>query len=279
MASPTREGPDDEQVWQLVREFAQRCMLDERPLYTLSRGIENVIVEVDEFEIRRHSQAGSEQSAHIERHHVIEVWHELLEQGYSATRNKPRVFAHVLLQAAMPNCIEVQGNRLVLHDVPARLDPATAAAFLGYRPARGGGGEGHRHRHIRLYIFESPNDALRGLAGGPFEAVATEFMLETQDRIDVVVRDAAGCVVLIEVKPALCNDATHEQLRSERQRAFARAPWAQAAKYRTQWQVLYGTPIEQLRCVVAAPHRPERLAAAMLAAHGIECVAVELPER
>lgn len=280
MALPSRERPDDEQIWQLVREHAERCRIEQRPLYTLSRGVANLIVEVGEHRIRRESAEGTTQSAHIDRHHVLEVWHELLAQGYSATTGKPRVFAHVLLHDALPDCVHALGNRLVLYDMPTPPRPAaTREAWLGYRLGAGfGGGEGALHRAIRLFIFESPDLALRDLAGGPFTSIATEYTLETRDRVDVVVRDAAGRTVLIEVKPWVCDDELYGQLRDERRIALARAPWAQALKYRTQWQVLYGTSLEQLRCVVAAPTRPPRLAAAMQDSHGVESTAVCLAD-
>jgi hypothetical protein len=81
---------------------------------------------------------------------------------------------------------------------------------------------------------------------------------------------------LIEVKPELASDEKYEQSVGE-DREHDRAPYAQAAKYRSQWQILRGMATRHLRCVVAAPQIPIKLAAAMKNNHQIESVAVTLP--
>lgn len=265
-----------------MRAFAEVCKAERRPLHTLSRGVENYIVEVGDEVIRRESSEGTKQTAHIGYAHVEQIWRELAEQGHSSTEGKSRVFALALIQAAMPDCIDALGNRIYLRDVPCLLvesqtdapaDSRTRARLGGGR----GGGEGELHRRIRLHVFERPNEALAGLEGGPWTALATERVLETQDRVDVVVQDARGRIVLIEVKPWVCSDELHATLTQPRDLALALAPYAQAAKYRAQWHVLYGTPLPELRCVVAAPAVPTELGARILHEHGVESVAVELP--
>jgi hypothetical protein len=286
MASSALSEPlDAESVWQRVRKFAEERRVNKQPIYTLQKQIENTIQHVGVNTIVRRSTAGRENTAHIEYGHIETIWGELRDQGYSSTSGKPRVFAHALLKAAMPESIGSEGNQIFFLDSPpASPDGAPEGgttvdyAMLARRGwGRGGGGEGAVHRGIRLYIYECPNEALAGLRGGPWTPYDTECRLATKDRIDVVVHDGEGRVVLIEVKRELCSDLEYSQYRLERTKAAAISPFAQAAKYRTQWHILYGSPLESLRCVVAAPQIPTELAGRMERGYQIESVAVTLP--
>ena len=66
-----------------------------------------------------------------------------------------------------------------------------------------------------------------------------EYVFPTGDRVDVVLIDGAGNVLLVEVKPFLS--------------AADLAPFAQAAKYRVLWSILRERPASEIRCLVAAP--------------------------
>jgi hypothetical protein len=266
----------------MVRTFAERCKHDNRKLYTLARYVANTILDVDGEKIHRHSAEGRLQTADITRLHVERVWDELTNQRWSTTKGHPRVFTHALMLHALPQFIEQASPntiRLRTGRVSATTPLATFAqdAFYDPRPGRRGGGEGPHHRALRMYIFEDPDNALAGLAGGPWNVCATERVLETQDRIDVVLRDNDGQFTLIEVKPKLVSDKTYPQLGSAL-RPDVIAPFAQAAKYRSQWHILYDTPLDRIRCVVAAPEIPrETLSREMFRRHTVESVAVQLP--
>jgi hypothetical protein len=284
MARASRELPSVEQVWQRIRDYAAYCKQHEVRLFTLQRFVANTITQVGDAVIERHSKEGTSQSAHIRRGDVERVWTELCTNPLheASTKGDPRVFTHALMLAAMPRRIEERRSGvigLVGHRTPAPL-PAFAAEEIDYsRRAggrRGGGGEGPIHRGIRLHIHDDPNTALAGLPGGPWTSFATEYSLATQDRIDVVVRDREGRFVLIEVKPRLVSDREYEES-EDFDRAIARAPYAQAAKYRAQWMILREIGSERLRCVVAAPEIPGELARRMAKDHGVESVAVAVP--
>jgi hypothetical protein len=274
--------PTADEVWATVREFAERCRDDNRNLYTLAKFVANTIVHVDAAEIRRHSAKGRSQTAHITRRHVEGVWDELTKQHWASTKGHDRKFTHALLLHALPKLIEQASPNTIRLRVGQSI-ASTPRPTFGYdaghdpRPGRRGGGEGPLHRALRLYIFENPDNALAGLAGGPWNICATERVLETQDRIDVVLRDNDGKFTLVEVKPKLVSDQSYPQLDSVLL-PYAIAPFAQAAKYRTQWHMLYGTPIDRIRCVVAAPEVPrESLSTDMFHRYSVESVAVSLP--
>jgi hypothetical protein len=92
-----------------------------------------------------------------------------------------------------------------------------------------------------------------------------------------VLRDNDGQFTLIEVKPKLVSDQSYPQIGSALL-PYAIAPFAQAGKYRSQWHILYNTPLDRIRCVVAAPEVPrETLSHEMLRRHGVESVAIQLP--
>lgn len=266
--------PTADKVWAIVRNFAKEREHDEtKKVPTLARGVGNTIVYVDEVRIRRRSDEGTAQTADIMRSHVEGVWQQLVKQKRASTKGHDRVFTHALMYAALPQYIvKIDGSTIGLNSsTPPACDP-------DYSWGRGGGGEGPLHRALRLYILEDPNRALAHLEGGPWKEAKTEFPLATQDRIDVVLQDKKGQFTLIEVKPELVSDRKYRTLGGA-QRRKAIAPFAQAAKYRTQWHILYGTPLEKIRCVVAAPAIPRKtLSVEMFDRFTIESIAIELPK-
>ena len=291
MAKASRALPSFDEIWSRVSDYARMCRDTGVKLYTLQRFVPNTIVDVHESSIERHSEAGRTQTAHIGRSDVERVWAQLRdnEDHAASTKGDPRVFTHALMLTAMPDLIEPRGTGVIglVGLGPARFEPfvdfvedvdyGSRAAGEARVGRGGGGGEGPIHRGLRIYIHENPNAALIGLTGGPWTSYATEYELATRDRIDVVVRDAEGRFVLIEVKPKLNTDEEYERAKKNDDSEQARAPFAQAAKYREQWQVLRDTATRHLRCVVAAPAIPAKLAETMAERHRIESVAVTLP--
>ena len=84
-----------------------------------------------------------------------------------------------------------------------------------------------------------------------------------RDRVDVILRDAAGNYLLVEVK----SHIEDEDL----------VPYAQVAKYRTLWHILEKMPLDAIRCFVAAPAICKKTAKKMLADQKIESLAVQWP--
>jgi hypothetical protein len=84
----------------------------------------------------------------------------------------------------------------------------------------------------------------------------------TGDRVDVVLIDGSGNVLLVEVKPFLS--------------AGDLAPFAQAAKYRVLWSILRERCASEIRCLVAAPDINASPWKKMKDSHAIEGVAILL---
>jgi hypothetical protein len=89
-----------------------------------------------------------------------------------------------------------------------------------------------------------------------------EYVFPTGDRVDVVLIDGSGNVLLVEVKPFLA--------------AGDFAPFAQAAKYRVLWNILRERPASEIRCLVAAPDINASPWKKMKDDHAIECIAIPL---
>jgi hypothetical protein len=89
-----------------------------------------------------------------------------------------------------------------------------------------------------------------------------EYVFPTGDRVDVVLIDGSGNVLLVEVKPFLA--------------AGDFAPFAQAAKYRVLWNILRERPASKIRCLVAAPDINASPWKKMKDDHAIECIAIPL---
>ena len=276
-AKRRRRLPTEEQVWALVREFAEQRSLDRRPVPTLQEGVVNRIRQVRGARIERESQNGRTNDTPIYRGEVLRVWRDLVEHGQTR-KPRPNYFTLALLQVALKDYIDDCGDgsialrgRIPTSDETTRPFSYAEAATLGRRArphvARDGFElrESDAHWNIKHYIHKHPDDALVQLDGGPWTSSALELALPvpTKDRVDVIVKDSGGHRVLIEVKP----------------RVGARdiGLYAQAAKYRAIWRVLHDLPNDQVRCVLAAPEIPAEIARHMYAQHRIESVAVDVP--
>ncbi len=274
-----RRLPTEDEVWTRVRDFASKRADDQHPVPTLQEGIVNTITAVDGVRIHRASTKGRTNKTPILRGEVLRVWRDLAEHGQTR-KPRPNYFTLALLQAACADLIDDCGDGSIALRGPSPRPPSSSPREFSYSEAASLGHgsrardvdpdfelrESDAHWNIKHYIFTHPNEALAGLRGGPWTPSALELQLRvpTSDRIDVIVKDAEGRRVLIEVKPRV------------RERDLGL--YAQAAKYRAIWQVLHDLQIEQVRCVLAAPKIPAAIAQHMAARHRIESVAVKIPK-
>lgn len=167
-------------------------------------------------------------------------------------------FVPAFMLAALPEYLEYLGEGVVaLRESPLAVETKEKRLERLQRPpgGRGRGGEGEVHRGIKLAIHDRPNEILAPIGGGPFSAYATEFVFGTGDRVDVVLRDAAGNVLLVEVKSYIEDGDI--------------VPYAQVAKYRTLWHILEKMPLSAIRCLVASPTICTKSAKTMRAEHGL----------
>ena len=104
-----------------------------------------------------------------------------------------------------------------------------------YRPGSGGGGEGQEHYELKTYLANNPS-----LFGEGLELVAIEYTFQSNDRVDILLKDTAGIPVTIEVE-------TDQP---------ASGIW-QAVKYKHLAAVEYGIPCEKVRSILAAPKIPD----------------------
>jgi hypothetical protein len=272
-----RSLPSENEVWTRVRNFAEQRAADGRPVPTLTNGVVNTIKEVVGVRIIRESVKGRTNATPILRGEVLRVWRDLAANG-ETRKARPNYFTLALLQAAMPDYINDLGDgSIALRGRMPSLAGASSpfsyaeAASLGRRSraheARSDFElrESDAHWNIKNYIHTYPNEALANLDGGPWTPSALELQLRvpTADRVDVIVKDAAGYRVLIEVKPRV---GEHDI-----------GLYAQAAKYRAIWRVLHDMTADQVRCVLAAPKIPTDIARHMYSRHRIESVAVHVP--
>ncbi len=270
--------PSEDEVWARVREFAQQRVEDQHPVPTLQEGVVNTIVSVEGVRIHRASAKGRSNKTPILRGEVLRVWRDLVEHGQTR-KPRPNYFTLALLQAALADIIDDLGDgSIALRSRVRELSPPTRsfsyseAASLDHgtqaRDARTDFElrESDAHWNIKHFIHSFPNEALAKLSGGPWTASALELPLRvpTSDRIDVVVKDAQGHRVLIEVKPRVGPSDI--------------GLYAQAAKYGAIWRVLHDLDIDQIRCVLAAPKIPPAIASHMYSRHRIESVAVKVPK-
>jgi hypothetical protein len=255
------------EVWERVRSFAEEAARKRWPIYTLQRKVKNVITEVKPASIGRQSDEGRTHTSRVTKSKVLAVWDALLKDGGVATPPGVLFFTPALMLRALPDVIEYVGDgKIALRDDPKieeRDRETIMKARRGEGRGEGGGGEGEIHRALKRFIYEQADSALLSLGPGPYTKVRMEHVFPTGDRVDVVLLDGDGNVVLVEVKPELLHDDL--------------SPWAQASKYRALWSVLEERPVREIRCVVAAPRLPASLAERMLEKYHIESVAVELP--
>lgn len=277
MASQRRRRlPTEEQVWETVREFAERRANDQRPVPTLQNGVVNTIVDVRGARIQRASAQGRTNKTPILRGEILRVWRDLAENGQTR-KARPNYFTLALLQAALSDIIDDLGDGSIALRGRMRAPVETSQPFAYAQAASENRSErpyvardiqlreSDAHWNIKHFIHTHPDEALVKLSGGPWTSSALELQLRvpTSDRIDVVVKDAAGYRVLIEVKPQVgAKDI---------------GLYAQTSKYRSIWQVLHDLDIEHVRCVLAAPKIPAAIARHMYSRHRIESVAVKVP--
>lgn len=257
-----RKQPTADEAWAAVHAFATRCAADARPVFTLQRTVRNIITDVAPTKIGRESAKGRTHQRKVTLGQVQRVWGALCDGQSWKDGGNILYFTPALMLAAMPEHLEdLGGGEIGLSAHPAvRKKKHERIASLG----RGAGGEGDLHRALRLFIHRDPDSALERIDGGPWTPYATEYVFGTGDRVDVYLRDCDGNFVLVEVKPQL--------------ELGDRAPFAQAAKYRTLMHILDGRDLDSIRSIVAAPNLPEQLAKQMFERHGIESVEVTLPK-
>jgi predicted RNA-binding protein with PUA-like domain len=126
------------------------------------------------------------------------------------------------------------------HDAPGRALRKRPAAGGG--TGQGGGGEGPLHAALKDLIKRDP----AGTVGEPLtfeaedlvEALGAEVRFITGDRVDLLMRDANGAYVVIEVEPVI-GPADH-------------IGFHQAGKYRVLVAMDRGLPVEKVRAMVAA---------------------------
>lgn len=105
----------------------------------------------------------------------------------------------------------------------------------GGHNGRGGGGESEQHRNLKENLANNPTRFGEGL-----ELVAIEYTFQSNDRVDILLKDTAGIPVTIEVE-------TDQP---------ASGIW-QAVKYKHLAAVEYGIPCEKVRSILAAPRIPD----------------------
>jgi hypothetical protein len=252
--------PEAEEIWQRVAAYARDCLQNDRPVFTVTRSVENRITDVREGSIGRISAQGTTNASRVTRAMVESLWAELQggEGGSSYL-----YFTKALVLAALPGIVEDMDGELVLRDDPAVLETKRRRTVMARDEGEGAaGGEGETHRRLKEFIYREPDVALASLKSGPYQRVAMEYVFPTGDRIDVVLIDGSGNVLLVEVKPFLS--------------AGDLAPFAQAAKYRVLWSILRERLTSEIRCLVAAPDINASPWKEMKDKHAIECVAIRL---
>ncbi len=197
---------------------------------------------------------------------VERLWSELTGDGSNRSNGNDPYFTKALVLGALPGIVEDMDGKLVLRNDPDVLETKARRQELAITDGRGrGGGEGELHKQLKEFIFLDPDRALAKLKAGPYQRVQMEYVFPTGDRIDVVLIDGSGNMLLVEVKPFLDPGDL--------------APFAQAAKYRLLWHILRKRPIAEIRCLVAAPDVAGAPWKKMFDAHAVECLAVRLDNR
>ena len=255
--------PTSDEVWERVASFAAECLKRNRPVYTVTRKVKNEITDVKEKSIGRISERGISNVSRVTKAMVEYLWAEILGEGTGA---QYLYFTKPLLLAAIPEVVEDMDGKIVLRSAPEVIATKARRKTLAASDGRGwGGGEGELHKAIKEFIFSDPDAALASLRTGPYQRVAMEYVFPTGDRVDVVLLDGTGNVLLVEVKPFVDADDL--------------SPFAQAAKYRVLWNILRERPVDEIRCLVAAPGIGGPACKRMFDSHRIESVAIKIPAR
>jgi hypothetical protein len=215
---------------------------------------------VKDRSIGRVSAQGTTNASRVTRAMVESLWSELQGgQGGSSYL----YFIKALVLAALPGIVEDMDGELVLRDDPRVLETKRRRMIMAHQEGEGAaGGEGETHRKLKEFIYSKPDVALASLKSDPYQRVAIEYVFPTGDRVDVVLIDGSGNMLLVEVKPFLP--------------AGDLAPFAQAAKYRVLWSILRERPTSEIRCLVAAPDINASPWKKMKDKHAVECIAIPL---
>ena len=99
----------------------------------------------------------------------------------------------------------------------------------------GGGGEGPAHLNLKTYLADNPSQLGEGL-----ELVDIEYTFQSNDRVDILLKDTTGTPVTVEVETDYPDSGI----------------W-QAVKYKHLAAVEYDIPCEQVRSILAAPRIPD----------------------
>lgn len=122
----------------------------------------------------------------------------------------------------------------------------------------GAGGEGPEHKALKLRIADDP---ARFLAELGLELWAVEFPMATGDKIDLVLKDALGRFVAVEVE-VRCGVAEL-------------AGPLQCMKYRALLSYFFDRPIAEVRCILVA-HSIHARVRGRCSAHSIETITVSV---
>jgi len=159
--------------------------------------VENRITDVKDGSIGRISAQGRSESnpSRINKAMVKSLWSELRGE---TDRGSYKYFTKALVLAALPGIVEDMDGKLVLRDDPEVRKTKLRRMALACDDGEGfAGGEGERHRKLKEFIYSAPDVALESLRSGPYQRVAMEYVLETGDRIDVVLIDGSGNILLV----------------------------------------------------------------------------------
>lgn len=135
----------------------------------------------------------------------------------------------------------------------------------------GGGGEGPVHAALKAYVKEDPFGAIgehltylaEDLTDPAPQRLGDEISFVTGDRVDLLMRDEAGRLVVIEVEPDI-GPSGH-------------IGFHQAAKYWVLVAVANGLPLDAVRRVVVARTIDSALEAHYKSGYGIESFEVTVP--
>jgi hypothetical protein len=166
--------PEAEEVWQRVAAYARDCILNDRPVFTVTRSVENRITDVKDRSIGRVSSQGTTNASRVTRAMVESLWSEL--QGGQGEASY-LYFTKALVLAALPEILEDMDGELVLRDDPAVLETKRRRMMMARDEGEGAaGGEGETHRRLKEFIYSDPDMALAPLRSGPYQKVAMEYV-------------------------------------------------------------------------------------------------------
>ena len=110
----------------------------------------------------------------------------------------------------------------------------------GGHGSHSGGGESNEHRELKEDLAFNPSQLGKGL-----ELVKIEYTFDSNDRVDILLRDGFGNPVTVEVETGFSfGNGRHVGV------------W-QAVKYKHLAAVKYGLPCEHVRSILAAPEIPD----------------------